>query len=277
MLVRNAINSSGRSPSRMVLAAGCLLLSASLSSCGETGGQADGSEAKIWGGTKVRAGEWMNTVAVVNGGSIFCSGTAVSPEVVVTAAHCVRGMTASRLSIYVGAGKQGGNVRGQYNVVKANYSPRYSSTGSDVAYLVVDRPMEDIPADQMVPVLMDDVEIDELLMDKGAKAHLVGFGFTKKGLFGFGGKFGEKFEVDVTVGKITGNEIFLGGGGKDSCQGDSGGPAFGQLANGEWRAFGVVSRGGACGTGGIYGLMHDHVCWIEADSGKDLGLMLSCP
>ena len=68
------------------------------------------------------------------------------------------------------------------------------------------------------------------------------------------------------------NEIAVGGGGKDSCQGDSGGPVYGQLKSGEWRVYGVTSRGGSCGTGGIYGLMHANICWVQEGAGESLGL-----
>ena len=66
---------------------------------------------------------------------------------------------------------------------------------------------------------------------------------------------GLKYEVDTTVVKNIStsipydalSEIAVGGGGKDSCNGDSGGPVYGQLKTGEWRVYGVTSRGGACG------------------------------
>jgi secreted trypsin-like serine protease len=263
--------------SRKFLLVSLLLPGLMLTSCGQDPSTGDNSEGKIWGGTKTAKGQWMNTVAMVDGSGMYCTGTAISPEVVVTAAHCIKGYSASRLSVYVGEGRQGGGVKGQYKVVKALHSPRYDNNGSDVAFAVLDRPIQEIPSSQQIPVMVDHDEIAQVLA-QGKRAHLVGFGFTSKGFLGFGGKFGEKFEVNVSVGKITGNEVFLGGGGKDSCQGDSGGPAFGQLSNGEWRVFGVVSRGGACGTGGIYGLMHDHICWIQEESGKDLNLPAgTCP
>ena len=91
-----------------------------------------------------------------------------------------------------------------------------------------------------------------------------------------GGGYGVKYEVDVPITKVGDNEVGLGNNGKDSCQGDSGGPAYARLKNGAWRVFGVVSRGGACGTGGIYGRMNANICWVQEDSGVDLGLSEFC-
>lgn len=232
--------------------------------------QAD-SEAKIYGGTKVAAGAWPTTVAIVDSFSgMFCSGTAISPDIVVTAAHCASG-SASRTTVYVGDGKEGGGVKGQHAAEKVVASPKYNGrSGNDIAFIKLKTPLT-LPKSAYVKVLTDKDEIAELLA-VGSKAHLVGFGNRN------GGGYGVKFEVSTQVvsrlsmshDKET--EIAVGGGGKDSCQGDSGGPVFGQLKNGEWRVYGVTSRGGACGTGGIYGLIHANVCWIEKSSGVDLDL-----
>lgn len=40
--------------------------------------------------------------------------------------------------------------------------------------------------------------------------------------------------------------------------------------NGEWRNFGVTSRGSECGKDSIYGLMHHNICWIEDETGINL-------
>ncbi|HYX38136.1 MAG TPA: trypsin-like serine protease [Oligoflexus sp.] len=229
------------------------------------------SQSKIYGGVKTKAGEWLSTVALVSNGRMFCTGTAISPKVIITAAHCIQGSNPSRIGVYVGEGNEGGRVTAQYTAVKLNYSPKYSRDiegWNDIAYLVLDKPL-DLPEMAYIPVLTDADETDAVLQT-GLDSYLVGFGNRD------GGGFGVKFEVDVAITKVGDNEVALGNNGKDSCQGDSGGPAFVKLKNGDWRVFGVVSRGGACGTGGIYGRMNANICWIQEDSGVDLGFADYC-
>ena len=100
----------------------------------------------------------------------------------------------------------------------------------------------------------------------GNKATLVGFGKREDR------STGEKYEVVADIVKRNSIEIQMGGDGKDSCVYDSGGPAYAQLPNGDWRVFGVVSRGieKGCGKGGIWGLMHAHLCWAEDVTKIDL-------
>lgn len=242
------------------------LTAAFQSGCGPVDRQS--SEAKIYGGSKVPDGGWPSTVALVEGGSAYCSGTAVTPNIVITAAHCAEGMRPANISVYVGEGKDGGRVKGQFAVSKIVPSPLYDAWGdediNDIAYIVLKDSL-DLPESAYIKVLVDPQEIKELL-SKGHSAKLVGFGERNSGAYG------SKWEVETTISKITLNEIWIGGAGKDTCYGDSGGPVYGQLENGEWRVYGVTSRGGACGTGGVYGLIHANICWVQKDSGVDLRL-----
>lgn len=249
---------------------GLSCLASGLLSCSAS--EPQDSQSKIYGGIKTKAGEWLSTVALVSNGRMFCTGTAISPQLVITAAHCIQGSSnPRRIGVYVGEGSEGGRVTAQYTVEKMAYSPKYSRNvegWNDIAYLVLDKPM-DLPESAYIPVLTDAEETAETLQT-GLTSYLVGFGNRD------GGGFGVKYEVDVAITKVGDNEVYLGNNGKDSCQGDSGGPAFAKLSNGEWRVYGVVSRGGACGTGGIYGRMNANICWIQEDSGVDLGFTDFC-
>ncbi len=241
----------------------CSLVGLIVSACG--GASDQNSQPLIYGGAKTKVGEWAGAVAITLHDSMICSGTAVNPRLVITAAHCVQNMgSLTEMGVYVGDGVEGGSVRPQYKVVKRNYSPKYTGNGNDMAYLVLDKPL-DLPAKAYIPILVDADESAKLIRN-GQTSHIVGFGNR-----GDGG-FGVKYETDAVITKVTDNEVAIGGDGKDSCQGDSGGPAYGKLPNGEWRVYGVVSRGGACGTGGIWGQMKANICWAQKDSGIDLKL-----
>ncbi len=229
--------------------------------CGASGGS--DSESKIYGGTKVTAGAWPSTVAITSFLGMHCSGTAITPRVVITAGHCA-GASIGSTFVYTGEGKFFGLMKGQYKASRIVASPLYSNSNNDIAYILLEKPL-DLPASAYVPVLTDADEVEELL-GVGANAHVVGFGNREDG------GTGRKYEVDAPVTEVNDNEVTIGGGGKDSCQGDSGGPVYGQLASGEWRVYGITSRGGACGTGGIYGRMDANICWVQEHSGQDLGL-----
>lgn len=237
--------------------------------------QEKSSQPSIYGGVASAPGAWLGAVALTNTlsrGQEWCSGTAVTPSLIITAAHCLKISSASERKIYVGDGFEE-NATGrhlgefaEYEVESYRVHPLYGTAGGfdqafDIGYLVLKQPLR-IPASEIVPILRDPKEISEALQ-VGGKATIVGFG-TKPN-----GDSGSKFEAVVDIRRVGSREITMGGGGIDSCYGDSGGPAYARLADGSWRVFGIVSRGPDCGSGGEWGLMHPYLCWIQKDSGQN--------
>jgi hypothetical protein len=204
----------------------------------------------IYGGSPTAVCGWPTTVSMLG----QCTGTLVHPEVVIYAAHCGSGYNAVIL---------GESIQGPKRQVPTQFCRTFPGggpgNGKDWAFCKLAQPQLDIP---IVPILMG-CETD--VLKPGQPVTIVGFGNADNGPYGI------KREVVTTINHISNNnEASIGGGGKDSCQGDSGGPVYVQLEDGSWRVFGITSYGGACGTGGMYSMMHPGIEWFEKESGVDL-------
>ncbi|EDM76625.1 trypsin domain lipoprotein [Plesiocystis pacifica SIR-1] len=224
----------------------------------ETGG------APIYGGELVAPGGWPATVAIL--GQSFCSGTLVTPELVLTAAHCFPSESGGSVTVYFGDST--GNPSHERTATEWGVHPDFclpKDCGDEIhdfAWVRLSEPIEDI--DPIVPIT-NQSEFDDA-MATGSEVVFVGYGEDELAVTGF------KREVTSTITgySANGREFRAGGEGKDSCQGDSGGPAFVQTSEGQWRLAGVLSRGGECGGGGIYGVPLPELCWLRDSSGVDL-------
>ncbi len=216
----------------------------------------------IYGGAQVDPGEWPAVVGINTGK--LCTGTLVSPDLVLTAAHCFDPEPSGVVQVYFGASLDSADL-----VLSSDWGrhpqfcapPECSEDVHDFAWIRLPSPRSIPP---IVPIT-DQAEFDEV-MRVGEALMFVGFGEDEDQVLGI------KREVEATLTEIneSGREFRAGGGGKDTCYGDSGGPALVQLSSGEWRLAGVISRGGECGQGGIYGVPMPELCWLRDSSGVDL-------
>ena len=235
----------------------------------------------IVGGTAVPEGK-RNYVAYITIDGLFaCTGTLVSPTVVVTAGHCssITGVAAatpigklgleievSLGSIRPGAGEKPAVskviVHPDYSFANLLLSDRETDVSNDVALLKLATPSAQTP----VPLAAVD---ERESWRPGALAQIAGFGTTSSG--GDAPDVMQETEVPIVTDEKAaatyssfepGTQIGAGfpEGGKDTCQGDSGGPLLVPATGGALRLIGDTSYGSGCAdpdTPGIYGRLAD--------------------
>ena len=222
--------------------------------------------APIFGGTASAPGDWPAVVAV-SIGNFLCTGTLVSPSLVLTAAHCLESAP-DVADIIVRRGDDLNSPGPPIRVAAYGADPEFCGEESckedihDYGYVVLAAPQTDI---KVFPRIIADQGEWDRFMDIGAKITVVGYGLNEGDITGIK----RQVEVPITRFSASGLEFQGGGMGLDSCQGDSGGPAFVQRGD-EWLLAGITSRGYTCGKGGFYAVPLGGACWLVQDSGFDL-------
>ena len=168
--------------------------------------------------------------ALTRFGSTHCTGTLVEPRKVVTAAHCLTGVSASSLKFVIGA-----SVSSPDHVIavsSVSYHPSYSASSlkNDIGYVTL---ASDAPVEPMgVLPSMDASWV-------GTELVFVGYG-ASNGINQTG--FGTKRYVSMPIAQVLSTQFSYATSGKNTCNGDSGGPAFAQVG-GELLLAGVTSYG----------------------------------
>jgi MYXO-CTERM domain-containing protein len=219
----------------------------------------------VVGGVPTEPGEFESVVALHVDGEL-CTGTLVTPTIVLTAAHCIDGTA----DVSVEAGLMV-DFLGSVPAVRTGVHPDYCRTCSSQDRDLFDYAFVEVPAGALGVTELAEPIVDQDVWDAtigpGGAVTVVGYGLDEHG--GLGRK--RKVVTWITAQTHSGQEFRAGGDFRDSCDGDSGGPAFVQLPDGRWRQAGIVSRGSkVCGSFGIYATPYPALAWLQTETGTQL-------
>lgn len=217
--------------------------------CGCAATKPSFKSSRIYQGYSAVANSWPWIVALyINNNQTFCGGFLVDYQYVVTAAHCVDGITASTITVYAGIQKRSSLSSGQSRVVSAvNVNSGYSSSSSvnDIAVLTLASAFN--ATDTVAKCCTTS---DTSLPSTGENGVVAGWGTTSSS----SGLSDDLLQTVIQVKSFstcgvsgTSDGRFCAGHEQTSpCNGDSGSP-FMTSVNNLWTCTGIVSSSIKCG------------------------------
>lgn len=227
----------------------------------------------IVGGSQVDPGDWPDAAAVYFGNQVGCTGVLIHPRVVLTAGHCIGGV--SRVKLATNDFTQGGET------IWVDQEIEYPNSWYtyDLGILILEQDASTPPR-----TIAQDCILEDDLYD-GAYGTIVGYGAIDI----YGNQYTSELREapaiiddadcsNLSVGcnqqVSPGGELGAAGDGTDACYGDSGGPMYLTTDRGDYLV-GIVSRGydgvwPPCEHGGIWVRPDAVIDWIETTANVTL-------
>ncbi|EJP62101.1 Peptidase cysteine/serine, trypsin [Beauveria bassiana ARSEF 2860] len=219
----------------------------------------------IAGGQDAELGWFPYTVSLRNRGRHNCGGIIIDQSSILTAAHCIVGLSADRVSIVAGAVKldSGGTT---YQVSAIHKHPGYNSSTitNDIAVLKLAKPLSYTPYIRPIALATQDPPAGSGTLGSGwgvsRSSGPVSNTLQWISLQSLDHKICQE-KMGVTVSQICTTSANKGG----MCRGDSGGP----LTDERITLVGVYSWGRGCGDGypDVYASVAYHREWIRSYMG----------
>ena len=226
---------------------------------------------RIVGGTQVTENKypWYCFLEISStSGNFLCGGSLVTPDYVITAAHCLHGISINNIRVMMNCVSRinttnavFANCSGSNIILNKDYNPKTMNNDIAILRITYDRPEK---KGTVPTILLNNGNIND-----SQQLEIIGFGLTQES--GSTSKELMKASVKVVpdstcddsyVGIDFSNKICAAEAGKDSCQGDSGGPLFfGDTL------YGITSFGTGCarqGFPGVYTDIYVQKNWIKS-------------
>ncbi|QPF72448.1 trypsin-like serine protease [Roseateles sp. DAIF2] len=232
-------------------------------------------QPQIVGGTETQPNSRPYQVALLSSGRQVCGGTLISPDWVLTAAHCLDSASTSTLTVQVGAHsisrRDGQNHRVSQIIRHENWRGAQGiRSGWDIAVLRLATPA----AAGVQPAKLPSVAVENQIAAVGRYVTVSGWGLTRNQ----GSPSDVLREVDLPVisnascsselrFNLPASAVCGGGaGGRSACNGDSGGP-YAAALNGRHYSIGTVSWGQSCQGATVFTRTSSYLDWIAQKTG----------
>lgn len=223
----------------------------------------------IVGGDPSESSEFLATGMIVARNGLICTATLISPDVGLTAAHCLRDPDFGSLGFTLDADASNG-TDGVMPIKFTHQHPEFDdrvdpfvdlAIRNDIGVFILDTPVSDIQFEQV------DDRTFETALDPGNQLAICGYGWTSYS----SNTFGLKRDANVLVDRTDQFEFSTAATNPQPCNGDSGAPLFVMTPTGR-RIVGVVSRAmgrsDRCDSGAIITRVAPYAEWI-AGAGAD--------